>query len=118
MPEIPHCYTASEQLEAVKDRYDELLDEEAMLIQAGWPWPLVKAINDPFTYAIGLRDTSVIKFEQASYDKRNLEWVTILPDNLTIVRMPVEPQRWFCFDRGLAIRVSDILWAADAPEGS
>ena len=97
----------------------------------GIPWPIVKASVDPFDYAVGLRDGSVLFFEHCQIDADH-KFVTLLGVRAhsfaSLRHGPEARQRTsfvhadretsFTFDRGLVVRVEDILWAADAPYGS
>lgn len=91
----------------------------------GWPWPLCKALDDEFFYSVGLRDGTVIKFTSARCDD-TYEWVTLLG-------IPVDEKGEPCDEgympigyrdinapcpRGIVVRVADIVWAVDAPDGS
>lgn len=83
-----------------------------------YPPALLKAMEDPFYYALGLRNGEVIFFE--CVESVRGEWVT--------VRLLGAPGEWAercktpsqlppC-PRGIDIRLSEIVWAADAPFGS
>jgi hypothetical protein len=107
----------------VTDELGEMRSQqEQQLIQHGWPWPLAKATaDDPFDYAIGLRDGTVIRFQGAE-TSADMGWVTIKGSGLKIIRWG-NGGNWladdrFTFERGLVIRVSEIVWATDAPQGS
>lgn len=102
-----------------------------------WPPHLNKAVLDnPFQYACGLRDGTVIEFEgatpgdwaecerldhvaDAGSDEDFLnarvasEWVHL--EGIQSIRGPLGV---FPFERGLDIRLSEIVWVADAPRGS
>lgn len=95
----------------------------------GIPWPVAKASVDPYTYAVGLRDGSVLVFESCEIDAE-YKFVTLLGVSLhsfpPLQHGPEAPRntsfvtdlpRPFNFKRGLVVRVEDILWAADAPYG-
>lgn len=78
-----------------------------------YPASLLKACFDTFDYAMGLRDRRIIRFENA---KIHGEWVT-----LTVIgHSYVDPrdERYYNFERGLDVRIADIVWCADAPFGS
>jgi hypothetical protein len=93
-------------------------DPEKQLVAGGWPWPLAKATVDAFDYAIGLKDGTVIRFESAEASE-DMQWVTITPARIDVVVWgSTEPADTFSFARGLVIRVSEIVWACDAPQGS
>lgn len=93
---------------------------------------LVKSLSDPFTYAMGLRTGLIIRYMEArpSNDGR---WIHLVDAKFTTCAScddPDDPQTkapiGLCMDhppgrelaRGIDVRVSDIVWAADAPEGS
>jgi hypothetical protein len=99
---------------AMRTMDDEATSEPDWHID-GLPDALVKACSDPFDYAMGLRSGQVIRFFQAalSPDKQwvHLEWHVNVSDEV----MHGVP---YSFERGLDVRVSDIMWVADAPNGS
>jgi hypothetical protein len=72
---------------------------------------LRKACNDSFQYALQLRDGTVFEFEEA--DPIDDEWVRI-----SGISMAPNTFHKFTFARGLDVRVSEIVWVADAPHGS
>ncbi len=89
------------------------------------PEPLIKSTEDPFVYAIGLRDGSVIVYDSAEIKG---EWI-----HLSIEEGPGGPESRTGFfqtirgsikkkdlvlGRGVSVRISDIMWVADAPFGS
>lgn len=78
-----------------------------------WPYELAKATVDQFFYEIRLRDGTVIEFEEATV--LNPEWIRI--DGITSMFQNQRDCKK-CYDRGLAIRISDIVSIADAPNGS
>ena len=80
--------------------------EQAKLSLMGWPPALIKASEDPFFYALELRDGRKFDFESAV----DLGWGWVRIDGVA------KAER--CFERGIDIRVSEILWVADAPDGS
>ena len=84
-----------------------------------YPPSLLKAAQDYFEYALRLSSGEIIRFNSAeicgdyvtlyggdgSYDSRSLADC-------------VQPSQPFIFDRGLDVRLSEIVWCADAPNGS
>lgn len=81
------------------------------------PASLIKATFDSFEYILGLRDGTEIYFSEA---KINGEWVHLNewangPDDQKF-RTTAKNQCPFC--RGIDVRLSDIVWCADAPHGS
>lgn len=87
----------------------------------GWPWPLQKAVDDDFTYALGLRTGLVIVFETAEPSADHV-WVTLRGASLHRFMPPdfsaQEFDRRPILDRGITVRVADVVWAIDAPFGS
>lgn len=98
------------------------LDLEKVYQRLGLPWPLSKALSDPFEYAVGLRDGSVVHFESASIRLEAPEFITlngVRHHSVPAVDVTHDRKPWpFSFERGLVIRISDVMWAADAPHGS
>lgn len=77
------------------------------------PPAISKATEDVFDYAVGLRDGTVIRFQRAVVHG---PWVALY--FVEFLRGPCQPPAFFTFERGLEIRLSDIVWATDAPIGS
>lgn len=82
----------------------------------GLPWPLNKALSDsPFEYLVMLRNGAVVVCEgakQANDDESG--WITLF--NAKVIYPVIESP--FNFERGLCVRIIDIVAAADAPHGS
>ncbi len=74
---------------------------------------LVKACFDTFDYALKLRTGQVIRFGSARII--NTEWVHIDLEGLD--QKPGFSLE-FPADRGVDVRIADIVWVMDAPEGS
>ena len=75
---------------------------------------LAKACEDYFDYALKLKDGTIIRFYEAKI--LNTEWI-----HLDV--MPQDDQPLFAHlpykaDRGVDVRISEIVWVMDAPEGS
>ncbi len=89
--------------------------EDAKLREWGYPSYLRKACQDEFDYALGLRDGRVFHFCGA--EPVSPDWVRIygMHDEAKVPFIHGLP---WCFDRGIEIRVADIMWVADAPNGS
>lgn len=94
---------------------DEAMNEEAMLLEilTGSP-ALAKACLDYFDYALKLRTGEVIYFWSAKV--LNKEWVhlELKPEG----EQPEENRIAYPGDRGVDVRLSDIVWVMDAPMGS
>lgn len=78
-----------------------------------YPESLLKAVGDYFEYALQLRSGQVIYFSQATIKG---EWVELCIDAWSQEAnarngMPL-------LERGVDVRMSDIVWCADAPNGS
>lgn len=88
-----------------------------------YPDALLKALNDPFDYALKLRTGDVIRFCEA---KINGDWVHLYAHCKVapyghcqgpVEISPVPIGEWNA-DRGIDVRFSDIVWVVDAPRGS
>ncbi len=92
------------------------------------PASLIKACYDLFDYALGLTNGMVIRFSKATVTGDYVE-LTVTGDwaghgvvsGLTIpargagdLSQPYTPS----FDRGIDVRIDQIVWCADAPDGS
>jgi hypothetical protein len=93
------------------------------LTAAGWPPALIKSTYDPFDYALSLKDGTIIFFEYATAFGHNHEWAVLRFQNMHSGSRVYEASfnrthQIGGNDRGLEVRVSEILWAADAPYGS
>ena len=77
--------------------------------ESGWPPALVKAVRDNFSFALMLRDSSLIYFTHAERVPGSHEWVHL--DDPECSNGPVS----LPFGRGLDVRVADIMWVADGP---
>ncbi len=122
----------TEEIEKLKTEVFELRmkvseqDQDAQykaLMDAGWPPALIKAVDDPFDYALRLKDGSLIFFEYAVPCGKNNEWASLYFQD---IHSGSEVWRGSFnhtfavggYARGLEVRVSEIVWAADAPFGS
>ena len=79
-----------------------------------YPPSLIKACHDPFSYILCLRNGTTFEFSEAEV-KGN--WVTIssaFPDTALDGKTPDD----LPFPRGVDIKLSEIIWCADAPRGS
>lgn len=76
---------------------------------------LAKACYDnPFDYAMKLRTGEVIAFSGAKV--LNPEWVHL--DVKPMYDQPEENRIAYPAERGMDVRISDIVWVMDAPQGS
>lgn len=102
----------------IEDDFEREVLEHAKL---GIPEMLSKAILDYFDYAIGLRDGTRIHFHDAELSKTE-GWIRLI--DITEFHARGEdcrtrdalPDR--LYPRGMDVRISDIIWCADAPTGS
>jgi len=77
----------------------------------GLPAALAKTVSDnPFQYALMLRDGTIVEFEGAAPPSAG--W--ILLDRPKIVNRGYDA----CLERGIEVRLQEIVWVADAPHGS
>ena len=75
---------------------------------------LAKACQDPFDYALKLRTGEVIRFHCAEVYRPG--WVHL--DVFGPDQQPDKNCLPFKADRGIDVRIEDIVWVMDAPEGS
>ncbi len=78
------------------------------------PSALMKALDDPFTYALQHRTLGLIEFFAASIGGGG--WIHLDGDNLTIhgyKRWESNALHGLPFERGIDIRLSDIIWVCD-----
>ncbi len=75
---------------------------------------LAKACQDPFDYALKLRTGEVIRFHSAEVYRPGWVHLGVFdPD-----QQPDKDRLPFKADRGVDVRIDDIVWVMDAPEGS
>jgi len=72
---------------------------------------LIKAVGDPFDYVARLRSGEIVRFGQA---RINGEWITLMPMSYDTFADDLP----YACPRGIEVRLSDIVWCADAPTGS
>jgi len=90
---------------------DALETDESTSWMVGLPEAQLKAMMDVFQYALMLRDGTIIEFECAQYPSDD-GWVHL--DGPKIVNRGYNAS----LERGIDLRISDIVWVADAPHGS
>jgi hypothetical protein len=77
---------------------------------------LLKACQDCFDYALKLSTGEIIRFSQAEIHG---DYATLLGSPEDNTSLDGKKQGLpFVFDRGLDVRIANIIWCADAPEGS
>ena len=87
-------------------------EEERRNMWPGESGALAKSLSDPFDYALKLRTGEVIRYEGA--DIVNKDWVHLKGARIDGGWEDENPH----FDRGIDVRLSDIVWVKDAPYGS
>lgn len=105
---------ARDEWRAHTEAVQEQAEFEARLAAMGYPPSLIKACRDPFDYALQLRNGPIIHFF-AAYEHG--EWVTLVFEPAVDIHAPT-PMGGYPFERGVNVRVADIVWCADAPNGS
>ena len=99
------------------------------LIPLTYPPALQKACEDPFDYALATKSGDLFYFVEAAVVDENwvhLKGIRSRENNYglegdpwgSIVAGFSRDSRLPCFDRGLDLAVSEIVWVADAPHGS
>lgn len=79
-----------------------------------YPDALLKAVRDPFDYALRLVTGEVVRFHQADI-KRG--WAWLQGSAYEGSDGGVQGLKHPC-DRGVWVRIEHVVWVADAPEGS
>lgn len=81
------------------------------------PYALIKALYDPFDYVLKLRTGEIIRFHTAEIHG---EWVILFSEGGSATNERNNFSRYLPFScpRGVEVRISDIVWCADAPDGS
>ncbi len=75
---------------------------------------LAKACGDEFDYALKLRTGEVIRFTGARVISSG--WIHL--DVMRHMHQPEKNRLPYKADRGIDVRIADIVWVMDAPEGS
>ena len=113
MPNIATCYCCDSEMGVAFGAEDGVYESICEDCQRVLPPSLIKACSDPFDYALCLKNGLVIHFHQA---ERRGEWITLHAfDDDTGFDKPIAG---FPFPRGIDIRISEIVWCGDAPQGS
>jgi hypothetical protein len=81
-----------------------------------FPPALLKAVMDYFDAAVGLRDGTIIRFCTAQIHGDFIHLDLGSADSGGMDQLPGRCP--YPFRRGVDVRLSDIVWCADAPEGS
>jgi hypothetical protein len=98
------------------------LYEEGACEECGWyhpdevdctPFPdaLLKAMGTEFSYGLGLRNGWIVRFEKIAQVRA--DWILLTGIDSTKSNVPGAGD---ADDRGWWVRVSDIVWCAEAPE--
>lgn len=108
--------------ELVKAHYESeakaRADAEALYAKT-YPPSLIKALNDYFYYAIMLKSGLIISFIEAAYI--SADWVRLKQPQFHANLEELQACSTFesaLFERGLELRVSEIVWCVDALNGS
>lgn len=108
--EVPYgCVVCGTELGPWEKDYPGVPDPDGICSHCAHRLPpsLVKACYDPFDYAVGLRGGIWIRFEQAKVYGDYVRLDGVIETNLE-----------YPMPRGVDVRIEDIVWCADAPEGS
>ena len=97
-----------------RDDLDRITDAVSNKDRFELPNALSKSMSEPYDYALGLRNGTILYFSEASYQPGS-EWV-----HLKAPMPGVEKRHGYIivpFDHGLDVRLSEIAWVADSPYG-
>lgn len=92
-----------------QEHQSNLSNEEYEAMRLGYPYPLAKATVDNFDYALKTKSGCMFRFSSAT--AVNDKWVIIEGGYGGNGYQAAHP-------RGTYIRLDEIVWVADAPEGS
>ena len=104
--------SSSDLLAAEPDIFSDLEEQERRDLLIVGSGALAKSLHDPFDYALKLRTGEVIRYDDASLISK--DWLHLRGARLDGGWKDENPR----FDRGIDVRISDIVWAKDAPYGS
>ena len=79
-----------------------------------YPYALLKAVCDPFSYAASIQGLGIVEFESA---RIRGDWVVLFPGYNGGAEAEFEGLH-YPFPRGIGVPLASILWIADAPRGS
>jgi hypothetical protein len=93
----------------------EVEEREKMIRMVVGSNALAKACTDcSFDYAVRLRTGDIIRFVGAEII--NSEWIHL--DLGNCLNQPTSNRLAYPAERGIDVRIADIVWVMDAPEGS
>ena len=103
--------------EAGEETFEQECDRAC--VEQNMPRAVEKALHDPFDYALMLKNGTLIRFQEASM-VRDTDWVRLSWEDDGVFGVQKESRRPIPFPcpRGIDVRISEILWVADAPGGS
>ena len=96
--------------EPIKHTYKK--DPKYLTDHLNWPSVLTKAIIDEYMYMLKLKTGEVYAFENAKYINDEFVWIATTFHVGPYEEMKI-PEPSIFFDRGMEIRISDIVWVAD-----
>jgi len=99
--------------------YQEKIRLQQQVAEQTYPPTLVKALGDHFTYALMLKTGQIISFVEAEFISTS--WVRLRQPQFHADMGELHLCSSFEtaeFERGLEVRVSEIVWCVDAPNGS
>ena len=109
--------TSSVQIDALEAwRGDEATIKQQEQLQKQIGPHLAKATQDPFDYFVAMKTGESFHFHSATYVLGD-DWI-LLEDFFPDTNSMLMKRFGHGFSRGLQVRLSDILFAADAPDGS
>lgn len=111
---MDNCVVCNEALESGESEFGVEACTECSRI---YPPSLIKACFDEFDYALGLKDGRILRISHA---KVYGDWVRVWGQEYVGDEHCFEKDKEFPFScpRGLDIKFDDIVWFADAPDGS
>jgi hypothetical protein len=105
--------TTQKIMKSIEADYDQYLDSIQTADYPKFSRVLIKAAVDEFDYAMGLADGTIIRFRLLQIVADG--WVHIKPENIDRDEPCKIP---YILERGIDINIRQIMWIADAPNGS
>lgn len=96
----------------VRSEPHEIADWENLLEHLLGSHVLAKACVDPFSYALKLRSGEIITFTEARFVNPGWVWIDFCP----LDEQPTGYGIPFDTERGIDVRLDEIVWVMDAPE--
>ena len=102
--------------ERLEESFAAMEREEARARSWGWSPMLVRALHDTWLFRLRLRTGEVVQFERAEAIDAGGWWVRLWGVSFVTQFPATDDDGWYWdfSQRGLDVRVSEIVWVSDA----